>query len=190
MTLAIGVIRGGVIDDPEKTDQELFRASVKGVKRLRRQQAPPRRGSVTPVPRKTLEDEARVREELLTHDIDTLEIEVGDELIFARPGLQHGVLRKLRRGQFSIGAELDLHGMTVPLAQRALREFLARCLLADTRCVRIIHGKGLSTPDRPPVLKTRVNTWLRQHGDVLAFCSARPQDGGTGALYVLLKKPR
>jgi DNA-nicking Smr family endonuclease len=179
-----------VSNDPDKTDQELFRASVKGVKRLRRQQAPPRRARIPPHPRKTLEDEARVREELLTHDFDAFEIEVGDELMFARPGLQHGLLRKLRRGQFSIGAELDLHGMTVPLARRALREFLARCLLADTRCVRVIHGKGLSTPNRPPVLKARVNTWLQQDGHVLAFCSSRPQDGGTGALYVLLKKPR
>lgn len=178
-----------MIDDPDKTDQELFRASVKGVKRLRRQQAPPPRPRVAPVPRKTLEDEAQVRAELLTHDIDADDIELGDELIFARSGLQHGVMRKLRRGQFSIGAELDLHGMTVPLARRALREFLSACVSAGTRCVRVIHGKGLSTPGRPPVLKARVSTWLQRDDDVLAFCSARARDGGTGAVYVLLKKP-
>lgn len=177
-------------NDPDNSDKELFRASVKGVKRLRPQRAPPRRARIPPLPRKTLEDEQRVREELLTHDFDPAEVELGDELSFARPGLQHGVMHKLRRGQFSIGAELDLHGMTVPLARRALREFLARCLLADTRCVRVIHGKGLSTPNRPPVLKGRVNRWLQQDGDVLAFCSARARDGGTGALYVLLKKRR
>jgi DNA-nicking Smr family endonuclease len=99
-------------------------------------------------------------------------------------------MRKLRRGQFIVGAELDLHGMTVPVAHRALNEFLARCLTTDTRCVRVIHGKGLSTPDRSPVLKSRVNNWLQQHGDVLAYCSARAHDGGTGAVYVLLKKHR
>lgn len=177
-------------NDPDKADEALFRASIKGVKRLRQRQLPPHRTRIPPVPRKTLEDENRIREELLTHDFDPVEIELGDELMFARPGLQHGLMRKLRRGQFSIGAELDLHGMTVPLARRALREFLTRCLLTDTRCVRVIHGKGLSTPDRPPVLKSRVNTWLRQNGDVLAFCSARVQDGGTGAIYLLLKKRR
>jgi DNA-nicking Smr family endonuclease len=176
-----------VSDDPDKA---LFRTSIKDVKRLRQKQVPPHRTRIPPLPRKTPEDKGRIREELLTHDFDPAEIEQGDELIFARPGLQNGVMRKLRRGQFDVGAELDLHGMTVPLAWRALREFLARCLLTDTRCVRVIHGKGLSTPGRPPVLKSRVNAWLRQDGDVLAFCSARAQDGGTGALYVLLRKQR
>jgi DNA-nicking Smr family endonuclease len=173
-----------------KEDRALFRASVKGVRRLRRQPTAPQRRRIPPVPRQTMADEARVREELLTHDFDPVEIEVGDELLFARPGLQHGVMRKLRRGQFVVAAELDLHGMTVPIARRALNEFLAHCLATDARCVRIIHGKGLGTPNRQPVLKARLNTWLRQCGDILAFCSTPAHDGGTGAVYALLKKRR
>ncbi|MBK9130567.1 MAG: Smr/MutS family protein [Gammaproteobacteria bacterium] len=115
-------------------------------------------------------------------------MEVDGELDYTRPGLQHGVMRKLRRGQFPVDAELDLHGMTATIARRELYAFLERCRTAAARCVLIIHGKGLSTPDRRPVLKSGVNAWLRQRDDVLAFCSARPRDGGTGALYVLLRK--
>ncbi|MGE0371703.1 MAG: Smr/MutS family protein [Gammaproteobacteria bacterium] len=179
-----------VTNDPDKEDQALFRASIKGVRRLRQRKPPPHRTRIAPVPRKTLEDENRVREELLTHEPDPAEMEVGDELVYARPGLQHGVMRKLRRGQFVIGAELDMHGMTVPVARRELNAFLARSIAAETGCVRVIHGKGLSTPNRMPVLKARVNAWLQHSNDVLAFCSARPYDGGTGALYVLLRKRR
>lgn len=176
--------------DPDKDDQTLFRASVKGVRPLRRQQAPPRRRRAPPSPRRTPQDEPAARDEFPASEFVPAEAEAADELLYARPGLQHGVMRKLRRGQFASGAELDLHGMTVPLARRALHEFLERCRLTDMRCARVIHGKGLSAPDRPAVLKSRVNSWLRQHDDVLAFCSARPQDGGTGAVYVLLRNRR
>jgi DNA-nicking Smr family endonuclease len=86
-----------------------------------------------------------------------------------------------------VAAELDLHGMTSELARSALREFMAECRRRDHRCVRIIHGKGRGSSNRGPVLKGKVNRWLRQRDDVLAFCSARPVDGGTGALYVLLR---
>jgi len=109
-------------------------------------------------------------------------------LQFSRPGIQHKVLRKLRRGPSGNSAELDLHGMTVPIARQALLNFIRDCRLQRLRCVKIIHGKGLSSPHRQPVLKTRTNSWLRQCGDVLAFCPARPEDGGAGAVYVLLKQ--
>ena len=105
-----------------------------------------------------------------------------------RGGLQQRVLRKLRRGQFAIEAELDLHGYIVPEAREALAVFLRDAQLTGKRCVRIIHGKGLGAEGRLPVLKIKVNSWLRQKDQVLAFCSTRPQDGGTGAVYVLLKK--
>jgi DNA-nicking Smr family endonuclease len=101
--------------------------------------------------------------------------------------MQHNVLRKLRRGQFSISAELDLHGLRVEEARQALSHFLYHCRVNKKRCVRIIHGKGYRSANNQAVLKSKVNHWLRQHDDVLAFCSARAQDGGTGALYVLLR---
>lgn len=172
----------------DKDDIALFRDSVRDVRRLRQQRNPPHRVRLRPIPRITRADEDRVLEDMLTLDYDGAELETGEELLFARPGLQHGLLRKLRRGQFSIGRELDLHGMTASEAHVALVGFLAACQAAGVRCVRIIHGKGLSSPGRKPVLKTRLNTWLQRSDDVLAFCSARPPDGGTGAVYALLKK--
>lgn len=116
-----------------------------------------------------------------------LETETGEELSFIRPGLQHRLLRKLRRGHFSIGAELDLHGMTVALAQVELTIFLKQAQARGVRCVRIIHGKGLRSRQGRPVLKFKLERWLRLREEVIAFSSARPVDGGTGAVYVLLK---
>jgi DNA-nicking Smr family endonuclease len=96
------------------------------------------------------------------------------------------VLRRLRRGEFRIQREIDLHGLTVAEAKLALRQFLIETLEQQVRCVRVIHGKGLRSGHRGPVLKTTVSAVLRRTGAVLAYVSARPVDGGTGALYVLL----
>jgi len=117
-----------------------------------------------------------------------LKFETGEELLHVRPGLQQTVIRKLRRGQYAIEAELDLHGATVTQAREAVDEFLGAARERGKRCVRIIHGKGHSSVGKMPVLKGKVNSWLRQKDEVLAFCSARPNDGGTGAVYVLLKR--
>jgi DNA-nicking Smr family endonuclease len=97
-------------------------------------------------------------------------------------------LRRLRRGQYAIRDEIDLHGMTQDEARAALGAFLAEAMLHDRRCVRVIHGKGRGSGHRGPVLKSAVNRWLRRHAAVAAFCSARRNDGGTGALYVLLSR--
>jgi DNA-nicking Smr family endonuclease len=101
--------------------------------------------------------------------------------------LQDTVWRRLRRGAYRIGAELDLHGLNRERARLAVQEFLADCQERNLRCVRIIHGKGLGSPNTGPVIKSLLDSWLRRRRDVLAFCSARPQDGGTGAVYVLLR---
>jgi DNA-nicking Smr family endonuclease len=110
----------------------------------------------------------------------------GEELVFHRPQVQPAVLRKLRRGEYRVQREIDLHGLTVADAKRALRQFLVRALEQQVRCVRVIHGKGLRSGHRGPVLKSVVSAVLRRTGAVLAFVSARPVDGGTGAVYVLL----
>lgn len=107
-------------------------------------------------------------------------------LFYASPGVQHRLMRKLKRGQFAIEDELDLHGMRVKEAGQRLEKFLSKCSDRGRRCVRIIHGKGLRTGGS--VLKENVAQWLRIRSDVVAFCSAQPNDGGTGAVYVLLKK--
>jgi DNA-nicking Smr family endonuclease len=97
-------------------------------------------------------------------------------------------MRKLARGNFSVQDEIDLHGMTVPEAKEALHDFIGECESRGYTCVRIVHGKGLGSGNRGPVLKGKVNKWLRQWNAVLAFVSTRQIDGGTGAVYVLLRK--
>ncbi len=110
-----------------------------------------------------------------------------DEDEYHRNGVQTSVLRKLRRGQYPIENELDLHGLTVPQAHALLLRFLAHAGGSRLQCVRIIHGKGLSSPGFKAVLKPRVRHWLRQDPRVLAFVPAPPHDGGHGAMYVLLR---
>jgi len=174
---------------PDPDDIALFRNAVREVRPLRQDKIVrkrPRRPA--PIPKQTLREAKLIREAMLSDDIDSAEIETGEELLFARSGIQHGILRKLRRGQFSISDELDMHGMTVAVARREVLDFIDHCQVKRTRCVRIIHGKGHGSPGRQPVLKTKLNHWLQQIDAVLAFCSARPIDGGTGAVYVLLKK--
>lgn len=175
---------------PSQADIELFRQAVGPVTPLPHDKAEPHRSTPPPEPNFTRRDEAQVLEDLLSDGFEPADLETGEELWFVRPGLQHNLLRKLRRGQFSVGAELDLHGHTVAAARGAISEFLHRCSAAQIRCVRIIHGKGRGSRQRLPVLKHKVNNWLRQRDEVLAFCSARPVDGGTGAVYVLLRRPR
>lgn len=111
-------------------------------------------------------------------------------LSFCRSGIQHRLFSRLRNGHLQIEAELDLHGMTASIAHHALAKFLQQCQNDKLRCIRIIHGKGWSSKNQQPVLKTKLNNWLKQDDDVLAFCSAPVKDGGTGAAYVLLRKTK
>jgi DNA-nicking Smr family endonuclease len=108
-------------------------------------------------------------------------------LSFRRGGVRDQVMRRLRRGLYPTEDELDLHGLNQTAARDQLAQFIARSRYAGRRCVRIVHGKGYRSGARGPVLKTAVNLWLRRHTDVMAFTSARMIDGGTGAVYVLLR---
>ncbi len=130
--------------------------------------------------------EREILEESMSGPPDPAEPLVGEGLYYAKPGVQHALLRKLRRGHFSVGAELDLHGLRSADARLVLAEFLRDACGRRIRCVCIIHGKGYRSGPRGPVLKQKLNDWLRQRDQVIAFCSARPVDGGTGAVYVLL----
>ncbi len=175
------------MSDSTDDDMDAFRRAVADVRPLRHDRValqPPR---PRPSARQRRQDEARVLRELLTHELEPEHVETGEELLFAREGVQKRVMRKLRRGQYPPQEELDLHGMTVPVAHEALRVFLAECRHHRYRCVRIIHGKGNRSSNRGPILKTKVDRWLRQWDEVIAFASARPVDGGTGAVYVLLR---
>ncbi|OAI06627.1 Smr/MutS family protein [Methylomonas methanica] len=110
-----------------------------------------------------------------------------DKIAFLVPGMQKNVLRKLRKGYYGLDADIDLHGLNSRDAQQQLLRFLHYCVEDGFRCVLIIHGKGYNSPNNQPVLKNDINLWLRQHKDVLAFCSAPSKVGGTGALLVLLR---
>lgn len=112
-----------------------------------------------------------------------------EETDFLRQGVPPRLLSDLRRGRWGIEGELDLHGQTRDQARQALSTFLARHQGADRRCLRIIHGKGMSSPGGEPLLRNLVPSWLTQHPEVLAFCQAQPRDGGAGALLVLLRNP-
>ncbi|MGH8685778.1 MAG: Smr/MutS family protein [Nitrosospira sp.] len=139
-----------------------------------------------PVPRQTPRDEQTASDDSLSDHI-SLGMEAGDEWSFLRFGVSRQTLRRLRRGYWGIQAQLDLHGFTRDQARLELVAFLNTSNARGFRCVRVIHGKGLSSKSHEPVLKTRIGSWLSQRDDVLAFCQARPEDGGSGAVLVLLK---
>jgi DNA-nicking Smr family endonuclease len=131
-------------------------------------------------------DAGQVLRESLLPPEDPAVLDSGAELSFRRAGVREEVLRRLRRGGFAVAAEADLHGLGRHAAHAALREFIAESVAQGAGCVRVIHGKGRGSGPRGPVLKHVVNHWLRRMEDVVAFATARPVDGGTGAVYVLL----
>jgi DNA-nicking Smr family endonuclease len=118
-------------------------------------------------------------------DVGTL-LETDDMLSYRRPGVGPDVLRKLRQGRWSIQAQIDLHGLRRDQAREALSNFLRDIHKRGLRCVRIVHGKGLGSPGKTPVLKGRVQSWLIQKTNVIAFVQAKASEGGAGALLVLL----
>lgn len=172
-------------------DASLFREAVRDVKPLGRTAAPadqPARRPRRPRPsaRFSRADRLAVLEESLRDDFLDPALASGEELVYQRGGAQPALLRKLRRGDYRVQGEIDLHGLTVAEAKQALRQFLAQALVRQWRCVRIIHGKGLRSGHRGPVLKGMVGAMLRRLDPVVAYVSARQVDGGTGAVYVLL----
>ena len=177
---------------PDEDDTALFREAIHGVKPLKRavavlQEAPrPRARARLARARRAQILEGTLPDTL--HDAASEpELAAGDPSHFARAGVTAATLRKLRRGQYRVQAQLDLHGLTQAQATVQLHEFLRAALDRDARCVRIVHGKGLRSGPNGPVLRREVNSVLRRTRPVLAFTSARQVDGGTGALYVLLE---
>jgi DNA-nicking Smr family endonuclease len=170
-----------------QTGEPSFHALVPDVTPIGRpNRAALERRRVEPVPMQRLRDEqAALRDSLSGHADGT--IETGEELSFLRKGLPSAALRKLRRKHWVIQDELDLHGLTSAEAHPLLVAFLNACLRRGLRCVRVIHGKGLRSRNREPVLKHKVANWLMRRDEILAFCQARPTEGGSGAVVVLLR---
>ena len=167
-------------------DHDLFVQSIGSVRPIRQSVTEHDKPRPAPEPVQSLLDEARVPGELIDSDIDPALIEVGEELSYLKDGHSPMLLRKLKRGQFSIADEIDLHQMTAAVAREAVAQFLAESRRERRLCVKIIHGKGLRSRNEGPVLKRLVDGLLRRRADVLAFASAKANQGGTGAVIVLL----
>ena len=176
-------------EQESRRDAELFRRSIGEVAPLPpSDKAPVSAPRPSPIPHQRMADEQAALEESLSDEfnVDTL-LDTDHELSYARAGIGPDTLRKLRRGHWVIQGQLDLHGMRRDEAREALAEFLRNAVKRGLRCVRVIHGKGLGSVNKEPVLKNKVRSWLVQKEEVIAFCQARAADGGAGALVVLLK---
>jgi DNA-nicking Smr family endonuclease len=176
-------------EQESRRDADLFRRSIGDVAPLPTpDKALPSVPRPQPIPRQHLDDEQAALQESLSDEfnVDTL-LDTDEALSYARNGIGPDTLRKLRRGHWVIQSQLDLHGMRRDEAREALGEFLRGAVRRGQRCVRIIHGKGLGSINKEPVLKNKVRAWLMQKDEVIAFCQARAADGGSGALVVLLK---
>ena len=170
-------------------DADEFRRAIGEVEPLR---TPPRttvtRVPPPPVPLQSRRDEEAVLQEALSDEYDPESLlDIDETLSFYRPGISQEVVRKLRRGAWIVQAQLDLHGMRREEAREALAEFIRESVKRGLRCLRVIHGKGLGSIGKEPVLKGKVRAWLVQKSEVIAFCQARPHDGGAGAVLVLLQ---
>ncbi len=173
-------------------DKKAFARAMRGVRRLEYEERASRRRSrpATAAMARNARREV-LRESLMGSDDlpDALE-QLGEEVSYRRPNLPERTFRQLRRGRFRIEDETDLHGLTAAQARTQLRVFIVESAARGLGCVRVIHGKGLRSGPRGPVLKTHAQRWLAQWEEVLAFVTARARDGGSGAVYVLLRRRR
>lgn len=175
-----------------RAEKELFARAIGPVKPLPAKHLPGHRAHLpaaqpAPIAVQQQRDELAVMREAISDefDVETL-LDTDEALSFRRPGMGPDVVRKLRRGTWSIQGQLDLHGLRQGDAREALSHFIRDAVKVGWRCVRVVHGKGLGSPGKTPVLKGKVQGWLVQKQEVLAFVQARPAEGGAGALVVLL----
>ncbi|MCD6038820.1 MAG: smrA [Gammaproteobacteria bacterium] len=175
-------------NDLSEADKIAFKEAMKGVKPLTHTKISPQKIIVAPLKNiNKIQNEYNRSNLFQFSDHETLQPVGSEEPIeFSRAGIQYKILHKMRTGQYTIEARLDLHGMIIDKARDALSRFIAECSHKGIRYGLIIHGK--SRANRDPILKNKLNHWLRQNSDILAFCSAKPTEGGTGAVYLLLKR--
>ena len=144
-----------------------------------------------PIPKQQMLDEAAAFQEAISDEVDVSSLLDTDErLSFRRPGVGPDVTQKLRRGQWAIQRQVDLHGLRTDEAREVLGTFIREAHKQGIRCVRVVTGKGLGSPGKTPVLKDKVHRWLVQKSEIVAFVQAQPAQGGAGALVVLLQPVR
>ena len=175
-----------------ETDREVFRSAVSDVNPITKNQKflhEPKK--IKPIATQKITDDQKIMSKLITLPPDTeLSMESGEELSFRRNGINLQTTKKLRRGHWKIEGHLDLHGYNRFEAKELLVGFLSNCLKTGCRCIRIVHGKGLGSKNKEPILKRKIAGWLTQIDCVLAYCQAPPSDGGSGATLVLLKSSK
>ena len=176
------------MSNPEQDDDdiELFRAAVQGARPVKAKRIPIAPPRPKPVPKQFIRDEQQALRDSLSDDyIPAHELESGEELLYLREGHAPDILSKLRRGHWVVQAAIDLHGLIADEARLYVATFLADCKKRGIRCVRIVHGKGLGSRNREPVLKHKLRNWLMQKDEVIAYAQARPQDDDGTAATVL-----
>ena len=173
-------------------DISLFQSQMQGVKPIRHDRADTGKPRADRQRLQALRQAATVRHDVTIVDglSDQFVIDVGpeDDLHWARDGVQETQMRKLKLGQIAFEGTLDLHGMAVEKARELLWEFLAEATRLEVRCVRVTHGKASRLDGKRPMIKSHVNTWLRQHPQVLGFTSCQARHARTGAVYVMLRR--
>lgn len=175
---------------PSAADIDLFHEAIGPVRRIDATPEPPSAPRPMPRPRQREADEAQALHQSQVAPFDLPDLALGDALEYLKDGFPPRLLRRLKRGQYSVQDEIDLHRMNAAEAEAAVRRFLQENLAQDRLCLRIVHGKGLRSGPEGPVLKQQVDLWLRHRNDVLAFASAPPNQGGTGAVLILLASRR
>ena len=175
-------------ENPPKPAENLFLQAVQGARPLNITVPYSEKTYPKPIARQFLRDEQQALADSLSDDFyPAHELESGEELLYLRTGQSPDVLSKLRRGHWVIQAQIDLHGLISDEAREYVAGFLNHCKKSNIRCVRIVHGKGLGSRNREPVLKHKLRNWLMQKDEVIAYAQAKPEDGGSGAVIVLLK---
>jgi DNA-nicking Smr family endonuclease len=176
------------VSEKPADDVTLFRDAVKDVKPFTASPKDEYKLKPKPIPLQFIRDEQQALVDSLSdHYIPAHEIETGEELLYLRDGHSPDILSKLRRGHWVIQAKIDLHGLISDEARLYVSTFISDCKKRGIRCVRIVHGKGLGSRNREPVLKHKLRGWLMQKDEVIAYAEAKKQDGGSGAVIVLLK---
>ena len=169
-------------------EASLFQAAVKSARPLNIDVPFTEKTYPKPIAKQFIRDEKQALRDSLSDDFyPAHELESGEELLYLRTGQSPDVLSKLRRGFWVVQAQIDLHGLISDEAREYVAEFLGSCKKRNIRCVRIVHGKGLGSRNREPVLKHKLRSWLMQKDEVIAYAQAKPEDGGSGAVIVLLK---